>query len=177
VSKTAYISVDIEASGPIPGEYSMLSVGACDIANMENTFYVELQPITQKFVPEAMKVNRLLLEKLTREGLSPFDAMRKFGDWIGGIAEGRVPIFIGFNLGFDWSFVNYYFIIYAGSNPFGVSGIDAESVWLGKTGCDWSDTSMTKIKRALHLDIAHTHNALDDAKEQAVIFERMLVEK
>lgn len=24
-----YISVDIEADGPIPGEYSMLSIGAC----------------------------------------------------------------------------------------------------------------------------------------------------
>jgi ribonuclease T len=24
-----YFSVDIEASGPIPGEYSMLSLGAC----------------------------------------------------------------------------------------------------------------------------------------------------
>lgn len=34
--------------------------------------------------------------------------------------------------------------------------------------------SKTHVKRALGLRLEHTHNALDDAKEQALIFERML---
>ena len=29
---TCYISVDIETSGPIPGDYSLLSLGACVVA-------------------------------------------------------------------------------------------------------------------------------------------------
>src|SRR5438552_192307 len=33
-----YISVDIEASGPIPGEYSLLSLGACVVCKMSETF-------------------------------------------------------------------------------------------------------------------------------------------
>src|SRR6266436_4496570 len=35
----AYISVDIEAAGPVPGEYSMLSLGACLVDSPEITFY------------------------------------------------------------------------------------------------------------------------------------------
>jgi DNA polymerase III epsilon subunit-like protein len=174
VIKPAFISVDVEASGPIPGEYSMLSLGACEIANMKNTFYSEIQPLNENRMEEAMEVHGLSLDKLKKEGLSPCEATRKFADWIKWISNGKDPIFVAFNLGFDWSFVNYYFIKFTGHNPFGASGIDAESVWFGKFGGQWSDVSMTKIKRALELDIPHTHNAGDDAEEQAVIFERII---
>lgn len=44
-----FISVDIEASGPIPGEYSMLSIGACQVDNIDNAFYVELRPISNAY--------------------------------------------------------------------------------------------------------------------------------
>lgn len=172
--KPAFISVDIEASGPIPGEYSMLSLGACEIANMKNTYYAEIQPLNENCVAEAMKVNGLSLDKLKKEGLSPYKAMRKFADWIKLISNGKDPIFVAFNLGFDWSFVNYYFVKYIGYNPFGVSGIDAESVWFGIYGGQWGDASMAKIKRVLELDIPHTHNAGDDAEEQAIIFGRII---
>jgi hypothetical protein len=29
IEKEIFVSVDVEASGPIPGKYSMLSIGAC----------------------------------------------------------------------------------------------------------------------------------------------------
>ena len=41
-----YFSVDIESAGPIPGVYSMLSLGACVVNDTSQTFYVELKPIT-----------------------------------------------------------------------------------------------------------------------------------
>ena len=40
-----YISVDIEAAGPVPVEYSMLSIGACVVGSPEVSFYIELKPI------------------------------------------------------------------------------------------------------------------------------------
>jgi ribonuclease T len=40
-----YISVDVEAAGPIPGDYSMLAIGACMVGNARETFYAELRPI------------------------------------------------------------------------------------------------------------------------------------
>jgi ribonuclease T len=176
-SKHIYISVDVEASGPIPGEYSMLSIGACEVGNINKIFYIEIQPITEKFIPEAMKVNGLSLENLKKNGVSPYEAMRKFADWVKWISNAKQSVFVAFNLAFDWSFVNYYFVIYGGegyNNPFGISGIDVESVWFGKMGCTWSEASKTHIKRALELRVDHTHNALDDAREQAIIFEKII---
>jgi len=54
-----YISVDIEASGPIPGEYSMLSLGACVVENPTKTFYIEFKPINKNFIERAMSINNL----------------------------------------------------------------------------------------------------------------------
>ena len=48
------ISVDIEASGPIPGEYSMLALGACVVGAPEQSFYVELKPLHGGFQEEAL---------------------------------------------------------------------------------------------------------------------------
>lgn len=44
-TKEVFISVDIEASGPIPGEYSLLSIGACMVDNPDESFYAELKPV------------------------------------------------------------------------------------------------------------------------------------
>jgi DNA polymerase III epsilon subunit-like protein len=168
-----YISVDVKASGPIPGEYSMLSVGACEVGKANNGFYAELQQISEKYVKEALEVCGLSMENLRKTGMSPHEAMRKFAEWTKWTAGGRRPVFVGYNAGFDWSFVNYYFIRFAGENPYGVSSLDIKSVWLGMTGSSWSGTSKTHVKRNLGIDAEHTHNALDDAKEQAIIFEKM----
>src|SRR5213594_3861850 len=168
-----YISVDIEASGPIPGEYSMLSIGACEIDNVKNNFYAELQPISENYVKEAIDVCGLSMEKLRKTGMSPNEVMRRFAEWTKQTSKERKPVFVGYNAGFDWSFVNYYFIRFAGENPFGVSALDIKSVWLGMTGSSWSGTSKTHVKRNLGIEVEHTHNALDDAKEQAIIFQKM----
>src|ERR1700686_2724282 len=54
--KEVYISVDIEAAGPIPAMYSMLSLGAALVHDLQTNFYTELRPINRKSVPAAMKV-------------------------------------------------------------------------------------------------------------------------
>ena len=54
-----YISVDVEASGPIPGEYSMLSIGSCVVGQTGQSFYVELKPLNDHFMEKAIKVTGL----------------------------------------------------------------------------------------------------------------------
>ncbi len=49
----AYICVDVETSGPIPGDFSMLSIGACTIYEPQRTFYIELKPVNQNTTDEA----------------------------------------------------------------------------------------------------------------------------
>jgi ribonuclease T len=153
----------------------MLSIGASVVGNLGKNFYVELSPITDKFTKEVIEVCGLDLEILKEKGAEPQEAMSKFAQWVEDVAEEKKPLFVGFNAGFDWSFVNYYFIMFVGRNPFGISCIDIKSVWFGKKSCRWAETSKRDIKCVLALKIPHTHNALDDAKEQATIFEQMLI--
>jgi hypothetical protein len=70
-SKSAiYISVDIECSGPVPIDYSMLSLGVCVVGNedgdhdSDSQFYVEMKPISDKYVKEALEVCNFSLEEL-----------------------------------------------------------------------------------------------------------------
>ena len=177
-----YISVDIECSGPIPGEYSMLSLGACVVGNEDNnnkendyTFYIEIQPLSDNYVKEALEIAGLSMQELKLKGTEPKEAMKKFADWIAKVSGDKKPIFVGSPIAFDWCFVNYYFIKFLGYNPFGVSGIDLKSVWIGKTNSKWHVTTIDDIKKRLGLKhIAHTHNALEDAKEQSTIFGKMM---
>jgi DNA polymerase III epsilon subunit-like protein len=171
--KEVYISVDIEAAGPIPSTYSMLSLGAVTVDDPKTTFYAEFQPINENSLPEAMKVVGRSLQDFQRAGREPKDAMAAFRDWIGSVGANGKPVFVGFNATFDWAFVNHYFQHYLNENPFGFGGIDIKSYYMGMTGCSWEDTRSSRISPELKGESPHTHNALDDAIEQAEMFRRM----
>lgn len=172
-----YISVDVETAGPYPFEYSLLTIGACTIAEPQQTFYVELRPINSKYIPEALAVSRLSMERLFERGEAPKRAMEKFEDWLKEqVQEGRKPVMVSFNSPFDWMFVNDYFHRYLGRNPFGHSAIDIKSFYMGLTGVRWEETSMQHVGPRYLGDQQLTHHALRDAMDQAVIFRKMLVE-
>lgn len=165
-----FISVDIEASGPIPGEYSLLSIGACDAYNPSNAFRCLLKPTTANTITEALAVTGLSLNKLRHDGLEPVYAMKKFAEWISCCCVSGTPIFVGLNAGFDWSFINYYFIRYHGSNPFGIAPLDIKALFMGFRGCSWKETRSSNIKRVTGAKTQGTHDALEDARFQAELF-------
>lgn len=166
-----YVSVDVETAGPIPGEYSMLSIGACLVSDPGTTFSCELKPISGNAVPEAIEVSGLSLERLAETGLEPSLAMDRFSRWLGEVAgdDGRL-VFVGLNAPFDWSFVNYYFHRFHGENPFGFTALDIKALYMGATGCDWSETSSSRISKRLQPCLSGDHDALHDAVFQAELF-------
>ena len=104
----AYIMVDVEADGPIPGDYSMVCLGAVLVKEgLDKTFYGRLRPISDKWVPDALAVSGF-----TREETLAFDdpkrVMEGFAGWLKESVKGR-PYFVSDNNGFDWQFVNWYF--------------------------------------------------------------------
>jgi ribonuclease T len=169
-----YISVDVEASGPFPPTFSMLSIGACVVERPEATFYGELKPISEQVVAEAIKVVGKPLEHFTKNGREPKVVIADFEEWIKSISRGGTPVFVGFNAAYDWAFANWYFHTYLGRNPFGVSPLDIKSYFMGLTSSSWEDTRSSRIPNAFKGPAVQTHNALDDAKSQAQMFERML---
>lgn len=155
----AYIMVDIESDGPIPGDYSMISFGAVIVNDrLDQTFYGQLRPVSEKFIPEALAVSGH-----TREETLSFDepgkVMADFGAWIKLQCKDR-PVFISDNNGFDWMFICWYFHHFTGSNPFGHSSYNLGSLYKGLV----KDT----FQNFKHLrKTEHTHHPVDDAKGNA----------
>ncbi len=169
-----YISVDIEASGPIPGEFSMLSIGACVVNEPELVFYAELKPYNNNFLAKSMEVNGLSMEKLAKEGEEPASAMARFETWILKVAKGDRPVLVAHNATFDWSFTHWYFMKFLGRDPFGISGIDIKAYYMGKLNTAWGETTKKKMDPKFRSSRKHTHNALDDAIEQGEISKKLL---
>lgn len=174
-----YISVDIEAAGPSPSEFAMLSVGACLVDepygglpdDTEPGFYVELQPDREQVLDSAMTVGGFTLDGLRASGTAPAQAMQQFADWVDAVTPvDHRPVMVGFNAAFDWMFVADYFHRYLGRNPFGYSALDIKAFYLGVTGSTWAGTSMNFVAEHYGLSITLTHNALDDARDQAALF-------
>lgn len=172
-----YIVVDVEASGPSPGEHSLLSIGACTLPEPRDKFYVELQPDSAEFTAEAMAVHQLSLDTLAADGVPPEEAMRRFAAWLEQVVEpGAQPVFVAFNAPFDWMFVNTYFHRYLGHNPFGHKALDIKAYFMGLHGIPWAETSHWHILRHYANHSQLTHHALRDALAEADLFQAMLTE-
>lgn len=155
----SYFSVDIEADGPAPGLYSMISFGAVLVeVGLNRTFYAELKPISERWIPEALAVSGFSREQVMSFE-NPEIVMKNFAEWVEKNSKGR-PIFIADNPGFDFAFINYYFHAFLGSNPFGFSSRRIGDLYCG--------TKLDTFAKWKHLrDTKHSHNALDDAKGNA----------
>ena len=172
-----FVSVDVETAGPNPGQYSMLSIGACMVCDPQRTFYVELQPVNDDFKPEALAVAKLSLEELALHGLPPAEAMARFEAWaLAELPADRRPIFVAFNAPFDWMFVCDYFYRYLGRNPFGYTALDLKALHMGLAGVPWAETSMRHVAARYLDDRQLTHHALQDALDQAELLRNMLAE-
>lgn len=179
-----YFSADVETDGPIPGPYSMLSfalvyAGRYDGATFERStfakreiFYCELRPISDEFQVEALEVNGLDRERLKVEGASPSDAMRSASDFVRKVTgeRGR-PVLVAYPVSFDWTWLYWYFVKFCGESPFRHSDcFDLKTAYAVKAREPIARSGRTRILRELRSDRPHSHNALDDAFEQAEIF-------
>jgi len=170
-----YISVDVETAGPNPANYSLLSIGACTVFEPIETFYVELQSDHETFSPEALQISGLSMDKLREHGTPPGQAMQAFADWVKKVTPtDSKPVFVAFNAPFDWMFVNDYFHRYLGHNPFGHSALDMKAFHMGMTGVAWGETGFEQVVKYYGITHPLTHNALQDALDQAELFRKML---
>jgi DNA polymerase III epsilon subunit-like protein len=155
----SYVMLDIEADGPIPGDYSMVCFGAIIVEeSLNRTFYGKLKPISEKWVPEALQVSGFSREEtLTFE--DPLEVMKRFERWINKETQGKA-FFVSDNNGFDWQFVNWYFHHFLGKNPFGHSSTNLGSLYKGLVQDMFQNFKHLRRTR-------HTHHPVDDARGNA----------
>ena len=175
-----YISVDIESDGPIPGPNSMLSFGAAAFKDSEliSTFSANLEtldgaradPKTEEWwatQPEAWAACRKNLQK-------PENAMRLFVDWVK--KQPGSPVFVAYPAGYDFTFMYWYMIRFAGSSPFSHSAIDIKTMAMTMLKTDFRKSTKKNMPRHWFGKSRHNHIALDDAIEQGELFCKMLAE-
>jgi hypothetical protein len=185
-SADLYFSVDVEADGPIPDMYSMLSFGLAVAGRFDGdrfealdptkrTFYAELRPTGERWLPAALEVSGLDRERLASYGREPQEAMTEAAVWVREQTGSDRPVLVGFPLVFDWMFVYWYFERFAeGGSPFEFSSaLDMKTMYQQKAGVVLSRAGMDDLPVFLRGDAPHSHHALDDAVEQAGIFARL----
>ena len=176
-----YFSVDVETDGPIPGEFSMLSLaivyaGRYDgvrferPASYDSFFAANLKPISERFEQAAMDVNGLDREQLAWSGSDAAPTMANAARWIERHADGGTPVLVAYPLSFDWSFLYWYFVRYGVTSPFKHSRcFDLKTAIAVRGRQPIAASGHDRLPEVLRSTLPHTHNALDDAIEQADI--------
>lgn len=182
-----YLSLDIEASGPFPGLFSLVSVGAVPVRRLEgrgawtpdeeDTFYVEFQPLEGAGeIPAATKVHGLTTEYLKEHGKPPLEALGEYAAYVQRLQKrwGRA-LAAGWPASFDAPFIGWYCQKFLGDNPLGYKSFDIGSYAQGLFRCD---------RKKVHYHLAeaglwdsqnpYPHNALADAKKQAHLLAGLL---
>ena len=177
-----YVSTDVETDGRIPGPHSMLSFASAAYRpdkKLVSTFTANLEllpgatgdPRTMEWWrqrPEAWAATRQNLE-------APEATMPRYLRWVKDL-PGK-PVFVAYPAGFDFLFVYWYLIRFAGESPFSFSALDIKTYAMALLGCEYRDAVKRNMPQRWFDPHPHTHVALDDAIEQGALFCNMLAER
>jgi hypothetical protein len=174
-SKEIYVSTDIEADGPIPGPNSMLSFGSAAFradTTMVSTFSANLKPLSgAQGDPKTMewwKSQPAAWEATRVDPRDPADVMPKYVTWLKAL-PGK-PVFVGYPASYDFMFVYWYLIRFAGESPFSHSALDIKTLVMAALGTDYRESVKRNMPREWFDDRPHDHVALTDAIGQGVLF-------
>lgn len=176
-----YVSTDVEADGPIPGPHSMLSFGsAAYLADktLVSTFTANLvelpgaapHPDTQAFWDR----NPAAWAACRKDPIEPAIAMPRYVEWLEGLPG--TPVFVGYPASYDFLFVYWYLMRFAGRSPFSFSALDIKTYAMAMLKVPYREASKRNMPSRWFDPAPHTHVALDDAIEQGALFCNMLRE-
>lgn len=174
-----YVSTDVEADGPIPGPHSMLSfASAAYLADktLVATFTANLALLPEASGhPETMKwwaQNQAAWEASRTDCQPPATVMPNYVAWLKTL-PGK-PVFIGYPASYDFMFVYWYLMRFAGESPFSHSALDIKTLAMALLKTGYRDATKRNMPKAWFDKLPHTHVALDDAIEQGALFCNML---
>jgi len=89
-------------------------------------------------------------------------------EWLNGL-PGK-PVFVAYPAAYDFMFVYWYLIRFAGESPFSFSALDIKSYAMALLGKDFYETVKATMPKDCFDELPHTHQALDDAIGQGALF-------
>ena len=177
-----YVSTDIEADGPIPGIYSMLSFASAAYtadkqllgtfsANLDTLPEAQVHPDTKAWWDKNLKAWEICRQNCQ----TPSEAIQKYVDWLKKL-PGK-PVFVGYPAAYDFMFIYWYLIKFTGESPFSHSALDIKTFAMAVLKKPFRETSKRKMPKHWFDDLPHSHVALDDAIEQGALFCNILREQ
>lgn len=174
-----YVSTDVEANGPIPGSYSMLSfASAAYLADktLVSTFAVNLKVLPTAKVDHKTMVwwgqNPIAWDACRLNCQDPSQAMHEYAQWVSKL-PGK-PVFVAYPAAYDFMFVYWYLMEFVGNSPFEHHALDIRSFAMALLNNNFKDSSKKNFPSTWFDPQPHTHVALDDAIEQGTLFCNML---
>ena len=176
-----YVSTDVEVDGPIPGPHSMLSFASAAYAadkTLLATFSANLEELPGAAGhPDTLAwwAERPAAWQAARSDLrDPQAAITDYVVWLDALPG--TPVFVGYPAAFDFMFVYWYLMRYAGRSPFSFSALDIKTMAMVMLRRDYRRSTKSAMPRRWFDALPHTHVSLDDALEQGALFCNMLAE-
>jgi hypothetical protein len=176
-----YISTDIETDGPVPGVHSMLSFGSAAYLSDKTliaTFSANLTTLSDAIAhPKTMEwwqTQPLAWHACRQQLQDPALAIPAYVAWLKTL-PGK-PIFVGYPVVFDFTFIYWYLMKFAGESPFAFSALDIKTYAMAMLKRPYRKSTKAAMPKHWFDDFPHTHIALDDAIEQGALFCNMLRE-
>jgi hypothetical protein len=170
-----YVSTDVESDGPIPGPHSMLSFASAAYRadkTLVATFTANLETLPEATGdPKTMawwQTQPAAWEACRKDLQAPSIALPKYVQWLKGL-PGK-PVFVAYPAGFDFLFVYWYLIRFAGESPFSHSALDIKTLAMAALGCPYREATKRNMPKRWFDPLPHSHVALDDAIEQGALF-------
>jgi hypothetical protein len=102
---------------------------------------------------------------------APEEVMPAYAAWLDAL-PGR-PVFVGYPAAFDHLFVHWYLHRFVGRSPFSHAALDMKTLAMALLGGRFADATKRHMPRRWFPETKHSHVALDDAREQGLLFVNM----
>jgi hypothetical protein len=179
-----YISLDVEADGPCPGLFSMLSFGMAAFTldkQLVGTFSRNLQRLDDAQLDDRTMTwwqtpeNEAAYAATREDAIAPRAAMLEARTWLEAMRRFGRPLICGAPSGFDFTFLYYYFQRELGTSPIGFVSLDLRSYAAAVLKRQYRQVGKNSFPADWLSDaLVHTHVALDDAIEQGCILINMM---
>ncbi len=174
-----YVSTDVETDGPIPGPHSLLSFASAAFRadkTLVSTFSANLQTLPGAAGhPDTMawwQTQPGAWAEARRDPQDPAATLPAYAAWLKALPG--APVFVAYPAGFDFLFVYWYLIRFAGESPFSHSALDIKTYAMALLGTEYRASTKRNMPAAWFDDLPHTHVARDDAVGQGALFCNML---
>lgn len=170
-----YVSTDVETNGPIPGEYSLLSFGSAAMmldkkiiatfsANLETLPGAKEDHETMKWWQSQPKA----WEECRKDVKPPEKIMKEYVAWLK-FLPGK-PVFVGYPVSFDFSYMYWYMIKFAGESPYEYLALDIKTYAMAVLKKPFYQVRKSAMPKEWFDSCKKSHVALEDAIEQGQLF-------